>query len=486
MTARTAGAVGAVVTALALAVAAATAFTSPQQVIPKNATQLGVAPLATHGVADAGAPKQGDPVPACADVAGTQWYVVQAPHRGALVARVIARGELDGAVAVYRIVRSQRTPLACAKTNRQGRARIAWYGFTQGSYLIGVARRVGSAVGEFDLDVTVADPQPRPPGQSLPVGGASETVNGVLDTADAWAVPMSRGITYRLNVASRATCLALELYRPGSYAFRPAKAVQTWPCAGYALFTPGIDGGGLYSLVVRETDGVSLSHFYRLEVAPAGADDIAPGLKLTNGQFATGSIFGRGIDTLDLYRFDVPRPNELTTLDLRQRPTVGLDLLLLNETGRRVACACSGKGRQVLREHIPQGRYYAAVRSRKKSGGAYGLQLFVRDVTTTSIAVAGTSYAETQPGVSVPLAVTVTSASHGGPVRIEIDRFDPLSGWHFASVVSGQVASDGSLVTSWLPPAVGHWRARARFVGTPFSSFSESGYVRIHVAEPLE
>ena len=53
MTARTAGAVGAVVTALALAVAAATAFTSPQQVIPKHATQLGVAPLATHGVADA-------------------------------------------------------------------------------------------------------------------------------------------------------------------------------------------------------------------------------------------------------------------------------------------------------------------------------------------------------------------------------------------------------------------------------------------------
>lgn len=486
MNIRSLGLVGAAAGSLGLAVAASTAFTSPQNVIPKGATTLGVAPVGAHGVADARGPRSGEPVPACASVAGVTWYVVQAPRRGAVVARLVARGDLDAAIAVYRVVRSQRTALSCAKTNRQGRARVAWYGYGQGSYLIGVARREGSAVGTYDLDVKVAEAQPRPPGTALPAQGAAETINGVLDTADAWSMQMARGVTYKLSLASRAPCLALEIYRPGVYAFRPAKAVQSWSCAGSALFTPGIDGGGAYNLVVRDNDGDPRSHYYRFLAAPAGADDIAPGLRLTNGQFVRGGIAGRGLDTLDLYRFDVPRPNELTTLDLRQQATVGLDLLILNETGGRLACACSGKGRQVLREHLSQGRYYAAVRSRSRSSGAYGLQLFVRDVTTSSIAALGLPYAETQPGQGVPLTVQVTSASHGGPVRIEIDRFDPLSGWHFSAVVAGQVGTDGRYVTSWVPSTVGHWRARVRFLGTPFSSYSESGYVRIHVAEPLE
>jgi hypothetical protein len=172
----------------------------------------------------------------------------------------------------------------------------------------------------------------------------TDTINGVLDSTDAWAVPMNRGTSYRINIASPAKCLRLELYRPGVYAFRADKAVETWSCGGYQLFTPGIDGGGLYSLVVRDPDGDARAHYYRLAVAAAGADDMAPGVKLTNGEFVRGSIFGRGIDLLDLYRFDVPRENELATIDLRQKATVGLDLLLLNETGGRIACACSGKG----------------------------------------------------------------------------------------------------------------------------------------------
>jgi hypothetical protein len=35
------------------------------------------------------------------------------------------------------------------------------------------------------------------------------------------------------------------------------------------------------------------------------------------------------------------------------------------------------------------------------------------------------------------------------------------------------------------PPSVGHWRARARFVANPYSSYSESEYVHLHVVEPL-
>lgn len=485
MNPRNAGALGVAGIVVALVTTAA-AIPASHNTIPSGAKHVGVAPLTVRGTTSTKGANAGDPANDCGPVRRADWYVVRASRRAPMVARLVARGELDAAIAVYRIVRSQRTPLGCARTNRQGQARVAWYGFTQDPFLIGVAGRVGSAAGDYDLNVSVAERAPRPPGEALPAGGAAETINGVLDSADAWAVTMARGVTYRINVASRAHCLTLELYRPGTYAFHPAKAVERYSCAGYVLFTPGIDGGGTYSLVVRDEHDKPLNHYYRLEVAPVAADDMAPGVKLTNGEFVKGSIFGRGIDTVDLYRFDVPRENELATLDLRQKPTVGLDLLLLNETGRRMACACTGKGRQALREHIPAGRYYAAVRSRSKSSGAYDLQLFVRDVTATSVLAGGTSFTEVPPATPVTITVSVSSASHGGPVRLEIDQFDPLAGWHFSKVIPGQVGADGTFVTQWVPPAVGHWRAKARFVGTPFSSFSESGYARIHVAEALE
>jgi hypothetical protein len=485
MNARSAGAVGAVFALFATLVAASAALSTPHTNVPSRARPLGTAPVTVTGTANGGIYRDA-PVPACAATAGVVWYTVEAPHRGAMVARLVAKSELDGAIVVYRVVRSQRIPLVCAMTNTHGRARVAWYAYSEGSYLIGVVRRQGSAAGPYELSLLAADAPASPPGALLPSGGAAGTTNGVLDTADAWSIQLERGTTYKLNLTSPGGCLGLDIYRPGTYSFAHATSVYTSTCAGYDLFTPGIDGGGLYSLVVRDTSGQPVSHYYRLGLEPAGPDDSAPGLKLDNGQFRTGTISGRTLDAIDLYRFSVPRGNELTTLDLRQRPSVGFDLLLLTETGGKVACACNGKGRQVLRERIPQGRYYVAVRSREKSSGEYGLQLFVRDVTATTISVNGAPFAEVMPGAVVPLTARVTSASHGGAVVIEIDRHDPLSGWQFSTTVHGSVDASGNYVANWTPAAVGHWRARARFVGTPFSSFSKSGYVRVHVAEPLE
>ena len=86
----------------------------------------------------------------------------------------------------------------------------------------------------------------------------------------------------------------------------------------------------------------------------------------------------------------------------------------------------------------------------------------------------------------VSLEVQVSGTTHGGPVEIEIDLRDPLIGWQFSEVLPGTVDAAGQLVTSWTPPFVGYWQARARFVGTLFSTFSESGYVQVHVVEPLE
>jgi hypothetical protein len=151
--------------------------------------------------------------------------------------------------------------------------------------------------------------------------------------------------------------------------------------------------------------------------------------------------------------------------------------------GRRVAGAVDG--RQVLREHLRVGHYFVAVRSHDRSSGRYRLKVLIRDITTTSISAAGSRFLEVTPGVSVPITVRVTSANLGGRVVVEIDRHDPFAGWQFSSVSGNRVGSSGFLTLPWTPQSVGNWRIRARFVGSPFSAFSESGYVRIHVAEPL-
>jgi hypothetical protein len=482
MNARVAGVVGAV--AVAALVAASTALPT-SRVVPKGAHSLGTAPATIQGTAQTGKLRKDDPVPACTVSGGVVWYTIKAPHRGPLVAKLVAGGELDGALVVYRIVRSQRLPVLCAQTNRHGRARVAWYGLVDGTYLVGVARRDSSAGGPYELSILAAEPLPRPPGDALPASGGVGTVNPVLDRSDAYAVSMQKGTTYKLNVTSPGGCLGLAIYRPGVYSFRTAATVREESCGGYTVFTPGIDGGGIYSVVVSDRSASPVNHWYRLSVAPAAVDDLAPGTTLTNGQFVSGTVNARTLDVVDVYRFAVPRDNELTTLDLRQKPNQAFQLLVLDETGGHIAAA-KASGRQVIRQHIPAGHYYAVVEAAGGGSGAYGLQLFVRDVTETTINAAGSKFAEVPAGTTVPITVSVSSASHGGPVLVEIDRLDPLYGWQFSSVVREQLGAGGQFVMNWVPPAVGHWRVRARFVGTPFSSYSESNYARIHIAEPLE
>jgi len=461
---------------------------APEQLVPQGAKPIGSLPAEVGGVLDTGKLQKGAPVPDCASVEAVQWFTLTAPRRGPMVARLVARGDLDAAVAVYRIVRSQRFPLVCASGDRHGRARVAWYAYAEGSYLVGVARRSESASDRYALTVRAADRAPRPPGEPLAPGGVRETVNPVLDSADAWAVPMQRGTTYRLNLVTpwRGGCISYELYGPHATSFGRARPVLVQECGGYALFTPGVDGGGLYSVRVKTAQDAPLDHAYRLEVARAGEDDTAPGIGLVNGQYVAGKLFGKGIDAVDLYRFGVPRENELTTLELAQKPNIGFELLVLDETGKQVGAVREGRGRQVLRMNLPAGRYFAALRTKGADGGRYGLQVRVRDVTATTITVNGSRFVEAPADGIVPLAVQVSSASHGGRVLVEIDHFDPLAGWHYAATVTGDLDSNGAFVTDWTPPSVGHWRARARFVANPYSSYSESDYVRMHVIEPLE
>lgn len=452
------------------------------------ATPVGALPARVDGSTKEARVRKDAPVPSCSAGQGVVWYTATARGRGPMLAAVTAGGDSDAALAVYRLVRSKAKELLCVPTDRAGSASVPWYAYPGQSYLIGVARRAGSPAGSFQLSVASREPLPRPPGTALPAGGTRETVTPVLDAADAWAVSMRRGTSYKINLASPRGCIRLDIYRPDSYRFVDANHAErgTLSCAGYLLFTPGVDGGGTYSLVVKAAGSKPVPQPYRLMVAEAGLDDSAPGVALTGGRVVTGSLDSEELDVADLYSFTVPRNGSLTTIEFRPSPKLKYDLLVLDETGGRVTGVTRAHGRQSLEENIRSGRYFLSVRALHQAGGTYRLSVLTREITSTSMSVNGARFVEASPGASVSLQVYVAAASHGGDVEIEIDRFDPIFGWQFSTTVSGSVDSGGRFTTSWTPPWAGHWRALARFPGNIYSTPSKSDYVRVHVAAPLD
>ena len=69
-----------------------------------------------------------------------------------------------------------------------------------------------------------------------------------------------------------------------------------------------------------------------------------------------------------------------------------------------------------------------------------------------------------------------------GWIEVQIDRFDPLTGWQFHRLYRVRAPS-GTVM--WTPPAPGRWRVRASYLGTLRFSPSRSGYVFVLVAKPL-
>jgi hypothetical protein len=91
----------------------------------------------------------------------------------------------------------------------------------------------------------------------------------------------------------------------------------------------------------------------------------------------------------------------------------------------------------------------------------------IRQLTSTTLTASGTSFtARTNP------------TADGGTIELQIDRFDPLTGWQFNRLV--HLSGRGGTY-SWTPPAAGRWRARASFLGTLAYSPSRSGYVFVRV-----
>jgi hypothetical protein len=334
----------------------------------------------------------------------------------------------------------------------------------------------GLKPGDFRLEVFAPEPPPRGPGAPLRTAGASGVLDSLQHTRDAYAYRMRAGTTYRVNVAASA-CVSLLVYAPGTRDLTRATPVESAGCDGYLVFTPRAGEAGRYSFVVQAQPRRDGEQRYRLQAAPVGADDTAPGVPLPNLSDVRGSLRGNEVDTLDLYRFSIARRSALE-LSLRYDGTGAAQVSLLDDGGRRL-----GSGETDLSRRIAPGRYFVAVRTRTGGAGRYVLRRVSRTITSTTTTIDGKRSARSTPGRSVRIAAAVTPGA-SGPVTFTIERFDPIAGWQFAREIRS-TAVDGSAGVSFTPPAEGRWRARAEFTGTRIAAPSASGFATLLMAPPL-
>jgi hypothetical protein len=469
-----------ILAAVACALVAATSAIAAGGPVNDNrasATPLEGLPAAASGTTVGATEDTRDPRSGCGPTRGTVWYRLSGASSGRVVLRLAAAGDLDAIVSVYRAVRSRLVPVGCTATDENGRGALSFLADPGQSYLIMVGRERSSDDGKFRLTLFRQEPSSKAPGVRLPGRGVSSSVEAISDYDDAWSLRMRPGVEYRLNLSpARRRCVTLSLYAPGTRSFTAAAPLKVLHCGGYLTYTPGPGAGGRYGLLVTATDDQPGRERYHLQAAVAGPDDTAPGLTIRNLETRRGTISGTRIDVVDLYRFRVTgRSDVILTL---AGPSAAR-LILIGENGRRLGTT-DGPGQ--LSARLGPGRYFVVVRADSGAHGRYRLSLLERGITSTTVFVAGTRVAHVGQGSSVPVEVAVSAAA-GGTVRLELDRFDPLTGWHFYRLYRLPLSGSGRAGISFRPPAIGHWRARASFGGTRTASPSSSGTALISVGD---
>jgi hypothetical protein len=474
-------AVGGVFVLGVLATVPATAFAaSPPNDNRANARPLGSLPAMVTGTTAEASQEARDPY-ACRSYSESVWYRLESPTQRAVSVILDAKDDLDAVVAVYRQQRSQLPLVTCRETDRRGKAGLAFRAEKDATYFILVAQQPQSDPGGFQLEVFAPEPPARPPGARLPDDGVRSTVDPLRDADDAWSVVIPAGRTFRINlVPAGGKCISLSVFRPRTAAFSESSPIRRLECGGYAVFTPGPDGGGRYTLLVRTTSQGGGPQRYRLQAAKAGPDDTSPGLALRDGQTNRGGLLAGAIDNLDLHRFTVARRSDVT-LAMHAGERARFDLTVLRDDGRRVTCECGETGAVSSRLRLSPGRYFAVVRARDYTGGHYRLSLLVREITSTVLTISGSRTAKAGPGRSVRLEARTSPAPGGGVVRIQINRFDPLEGWQFSRIIRVRVGSGGVAAVHWTPPTVGRWEVRAAYRGTRRSSQSRSNMARLFI-----
>jgi hypothetical protein len=481
-----------------LAAVAAAVLTTPAAALaaPPNDDRGQPAELAlrsaTEGtLADATLEDAASPVPGAAPVAdacdrrvvGDVWYSVGAPRGSAPVILRLAGSGLDAVLTVEQVTPTGTRFLKCDATDRDDRAGVRVnVPSAGGRFLVRVALEdTESEARGFRLTATPAPPPPAYPGRRVPARGAAGSVDSLANTADAWSSILRSGTTYRVNLAHSPTrCASLRIFSPRA-SWNEAPSYGR-PCGGYLLVTPGPGLGGRWTFRV-ETSGQRREQQYRLSVAPAGRDDMAPGLLLRDRRTMRGRVTGGAADAVDLYRIDIEARSHVS-LRLRTGSRNGFNLRLLSIRGRTVSCACGERGNVEVRKGLHRGRYYLEVRARHRARGSYSLRRVDRALTGTSLRVEGQRRVRLAPGEAAALTVNVRPSGVSGAADIRIERFDPLSGWHFVRQTRLRVRR-GRASMSFTPPAEGTWRAMANFRGTNRASPSDSRWVRMVVQAPL-
>lgn len=419
-----------------------------------------------------------EPPPSCGPIKNSVWYAFTAgTPRGVLVA-LDAAGDMDAVVEIFVRQRSQLSSVDCQATNRRGEATVDFDASAGADYLIRVAPLANSVVDAFTLRVVVPDEPARPPGQALPGTGANAAVDRFANPDDAWAVRLQARRTYRLNfVTSGSGCAQVSLYPAGTTGFDAQGALRTLNCDAHTLFTPA--AAGRYTILVRAPRASRQRLPYRLRIGVARSDDTAPGLPLPNDDRVSGTLQGSELDALDLYHFTIERRSDVR---FRLRTSAGFDMLVLDDSGDRQACACGTGGDKQLELRMHPGRYFLAVRARDGAGGSYVLSRLAREITGSRMLVDDRANTTVAPGEGVQLNLRVTPAVDGRATLL-VERFDPLAGWLFASAFRPRVTA-GVASVDFRPASVGRWRVTGAFNGTRSASPSPGGTARFRVEEP--
>ena len=439
------------------------------------ATQLQLPATVSGTLIDA--TKEPDEQEACASAGASVWYQFTAPPGGRVVVLLDAAGDLDAVVEIYRRARSALESRDCRATDEDGQATLEEESLRAGNtFLLRVAARTGSPLDSFRLRLLVPSPPARPPGRALPARGATGSVSRLVNVSDAWRVKLRPGQTYRVNLDPRRTrCVGLDIYGPGTTSFSASSPLRSLRCGGYELLTPAAGRGGRYFFVARAAPGDRRRQHYHLHVAPAGPDDTAPGVFIGNYARVRGTLQAGLIDVVDLYRFDVVRRSGLF---LRLITAGDMRMILLNDRGQRIETEST-----LIRRGVNAGRYFVAIRSESDRRVPYTLTRISRTITRSQLTINGAKHAESRPGAAVRLGLSVTPAV-SGPIRIDIERFDPLAGWQFLTRIRSH-ASGGHAAVSFSPPAEGRYRARGLFLRTRSATASETNLATLLVASPL-
>ena len=234
------------------------------------------------------------------------------------------------------------------------------------TYLIAVAAPWDANSGGFTIETALVPPV-KFPGSPL-ARSADVKLDPLLRPGAVFSVRLAQAATYRFDGSAGSACVHLALLKPAATSSVDAIA-ESDGCSGYLVFTPGAGMTGSFPLLVSLPEGRAAT--VHVSFSRAQADDLAPGVVLSNGKLRRGHLNARSADVIDVYQYRMPVLGDAT---LMLRGHVRADLLLLDEQGKQLACACDGLRSATVVQRLTAGSYFAVVRGRPSETGNYRSQ----------------------------------------------------------------------------------------------------------------